>query len=437
MKIQKFTAGTLIVLASAMGFAQTAEDSVHQNKVKQFEEELGSLKGQVEGLNESYLETKNTVDKLAKIKVSGLAQVQAVYAFDTAQQNSGNSLQQGKFEVRRGRLKVAYDNGKFGTYVMQFQFNEGGARTNDMYANFIDPWINTIGLQAGIQDIPFGYEIGHSSSSMETMERSLFERSIFKDEKDNGFLITVNPPKGLASQFNLKAGLFNHNGSSAENDDNKALIGRAGFKVPLYDLGLSIDGGFSFLYGRSQSRKDTVYNMDVDSSKVISRGNLAKNLKKSLIGADIQLYYDIVGLGGAILRAEMGMGDWVTNNGDNHLYSGSGYAYLRNVFGYYVTYVQNIGNDFQTVVRYESFDPNTHLEGKDISGKKFASKEDMARTQIGGGVNYFLNESVRLSLYYDHPINEKVPALSSKNLAKNFSKDVDDDVVTFRFQYKF
>lgn len=437
--MQKLAISTLLALSVSMGITQAQDQDTSVAKMNQLEEQVGNIKGQVEGLNESYLETKSTVDKLAKLKISGYAQLQAVYALDTAIQNSANTLQQGKFEVRRGRLKVNYDNGKMGSYVMQFQFNEGGARTIDMYANFVDPWINTIGLQAGVQDMPFGYEIGHSSSSMETMERSLFERSIFADEKDLGFLFTVAPPSGIASNFNLKVGAFNHNGVAAENDDNKPIIGRLGFKTAFYDAGLAIDGGFSFLKGKTQSRNDTVFTMDkTDTLSVISRKKMKnEDLDKSIYGADVQVYYDVPGIGGAILRGEVGMGEWVTNKGDNKLYTGAGIPYIRNVMGYYFTYVQNIGNQFQTVVRYESFDPNTDLEGSDIAKNKLSSKADMQMSQVGGGVHYFVTENVRLSLYYDHPVNEEVAALKSTLANANYSKDVSDDVVTFRFQYKF
>jgi len=149
------------------------------------------------------------------------------------------------------------------------------------------------------------------------------------------------------------------------------------------------------------------------------------------MGADLQFSYDIVGLGGLILRGEAAWGDWVTNSGDNKVYVGAGNPYLRPFLGYYLTLVQNIGTHLQAVVRYDAFDPNTEVSDNEVSTQKKLSAADIATATFGGGLNYFFNENVRLSVYYDHPINETTTNVSG------YAKDKKDDVITARIQFKF
>jgi len=98
---------------------------------------LATLKGEVDGLNESYLATKATVDKLAKVKISGYIQTQfrAATQYDDATDTTGTGAVSKKssdrgtyrypvgdfaggkfdtrvpnlFQIRRGRVKVAYE----------------------------------------------------------------------------------------------------------------------------------------------------------------------------------------------------------------------------------------------------------------------------------------------------------------------------------------
>lgn len=106
--------------------AQEAADSASEPVAAQSQsEQIDALKGKIDGVEESYLDTKSTVDKLAKIKVSGYIQARYEYAMDTgimgsnaAGSNMTSSQMQGRFKVRRGRVKVGQE-GDLGDFAVQ------------------------------------------------------------------------------------------------------------------------------------------------------------------------------------------------------------------------------------------------------------------------------------------------------------------------------
>jgi len=447
-------------------------------KVDSVSDKLDATKGKVDGLEESYLETKSTVETLAKIKVTGLIQARMEYApGDTGILDAGLPSDQTRFKVRRGRLKVS-QSGKLGDWAVQAQYGEKGIELQDIYGTAYDPW-NVAKLRVGAQDIPFGYEIGYSSSSMETMERSLAEQKIFNGEKDLGAVLFLAYDKDFFQYIDLKAGVMNGqmNVKTQENDDGKAYLGRLGFKAPMKDLNLEIDGGASYYYNTLTARGLTSV-LDYDNQ--LGNHTNAKNqyaavisgdveLKKQIIGADLQAYVNILPFGGTVLRGELYTGTNVSaaNNApyDGTVATSTSYttvydstkkvyttksvdtkasaaAVIRPVMGWYGTLIQNIGNDFQLVARYEQWDPNTELSGNEIGAKNSAATaigdaNDLSWSQISLGVNYFLSGNVKLSLAYDIKTNEKSSALANSDPRKDYSKEIDNNLLTAQLQYKF
>ena len=86
----------------------------------------------------------------------------------------------------------------------------------------------------------------------------------------------------------------------------------------------------------------------------------------------------------------------------------------------------------QLVVKYDWYDPNTEVSKDDIgkSGSKLTGTDIMYST-IGIGWNYRMNTNVKFMAYYDIVTNE-----TSQNLSA-FAKDLKDNVLTLRLQYKF
>jgi len=445
-------ADTKATAAKSVAAAAEAKVAATDAKLEATDDKLDATKGKLDGLEESYLETKSTVDALAKIKVTGLIQARAELSrADSGGLDAGLSSTTSRFKVRRGRLKVSH-SGNLGDWAVQAQYGEKGLELQDIYGTAYDPW-GLFKLRVGAQDIPFGFEIGYSSSSMETMERSLAEQKVFKGEKDLGAVLFLAYDKGIFQYVDFKAGIVNGSMNVVqvqENDNGKAGVGRLGFKVPLKDLNFEIDGGASYYYNVQTTRADTVIDYDNQLGNHLTTGNtkVAKNpnkgadleLKKSIFGADLQAYASILPFGGTVLRGEFYTGTNVSLD-NNNPFDNSANAFIRPVTGWYTTLIQNIGNDFQLVGRYEQFDPNTKLEGDAIgakvNGTAIGNSNDLAYSQISVGVNYFLSGNVKLSVAYDHKVNETSAALKNANPRKDYSGEVENDLTTLQLQYKF
>lgn len=400
-------------------------------------EKLEEVKDALEGLNESYLETKGIVDALKKIKISGYIQAQYQSAdIDGAASFAGGNFSAGmhqRFGVKRGRVKFNYDN-DLTQYVLQIDVTEKGFATKDAYVQFREPWMKTFDLWAGVFNRPFGFEIEYSSSSRESPERSRLFQSLFPGERDLGFKLEVRPQDGPLSLFNLKAGVFAGNGVNAETDNNKDFIGRLGFSFPFTEENLAIDGGISAYVGNVSvpAGKSLV---TVNSPTLATSDLTVRDAERTYIGGDLQLYYDLPVLGGFSLRGEYISGKQPGTSSGNGSYTAApaGDVYLRNFTGYYLMYVQNVGDFNQFLLKYDSYDPNTDVAGDQI-GQVAAAKlgvGDIKYTTLGLGWIYHWDSNIKFVFYYDMVSNE-----TSKNLA-GFTENLKDNVFTFRIQYKF
>lgn len=482
---------TVFSCLTAVGvFAQDTEPSM---------ERLSALEGKVTGLEESYLETKATVDKLAKLKISGYLQAQYRSAMDgEAAQTDTNDVYtgvynyavgnyaggtfagntDGLFQVRRGRFKLNY-NTKYTDYVVQLDVTQSGVGVKDAYLSLTEPWLAVFKAKMGVFDRPFGFEISYSSSSRESPERSRLFQTLFPGERDLGAQLEAALPEkyGPLSWLNFKGGLFTGNGIAVESDQNLDLMGRLGISIPLTDLNLAIDGGVSAYIG-SVSCTDTswvsfdttvspkkvfkrgkVYEMNADKKQFVqdtSKSQLLKDFDRKYTGMDLQVYSDVLSSllpvsAGLSVRGEYIFGLQPGTSSSSSFYNaakGASALYLRDFSGYYLTYVQNIGNSIQTVVKYDLYDPNTGIEAGDIDSagikKGKLSPADLAYTTLGLGLIYHWDENLKFVLYLDKVGNETLEAsevkklpLSDQNSLRWYTEDLKDDVLTFRVQYKF
>ena len=441
--MSKITVFLFLLLVISIPAVSTAQDTTDVAT----KEEVGEVKGAVEGINETLLEMKSTVDALKKIKVSGY--IQAQYRItDTPGASSvagGNfpANVRSQFQVRRGRFKINYDN-DLTQYVIQVDVTQGGVGIKDAYVSVKEPWLKAIGLTAGVFDRPFGFEISYSSSSRETPERSRLFQTLFPGERELGAKIEITPENGPLSVFNLKAGIFNGVLSTAnENDRNKDFIGRLGFQLPFDEANLAIDGGVSLYSGKVTNNSKFVYTTDVTSGRYTVDSTASNNggsFGRAYYGGDIQVYYDIPVIGGASLRGEYIQGQQPSTSSSSGFYNPSSAGtplYIRDFKGFYVNYIQNIGVKHQLIVKYDVYDPNTraYADGIGAPGSTL-NAADLTYTTLGFGWIYHWDSNVKFVFYYDNVMNEKINASATGSLAQ-YKDDVKDNVFTLRAQYKF
>jgi len=426
---------------------------------KEFEE----IKGTLEGMNESFSEYRTVVDALRKIKVSGYIQSQfrITDLKGTTSPFSGGAFPTNTnklFQVRRGRLKVTYDN-VLTQYVLQIDAIQAGVTLKDAYVSVTEPWTQSVGFQMGVFDRPFGYEISYSSSSRESPERSRLFQTLFPGERELGAKLFYAPQIGTLSFLRADVGIFNGSGSAANEFDNfKDVIGHVAAQFPFENAGAELDLGVSGYFGNM--RNGTKYLWENGSPSSGLKGfvvdsvatNLGDGVERSYLGADAQLYYDLPVLGGTTLRGEFISG---TQPGASTATTPPGSAgssltttsptahptgpiYMRDFSGWYVYLVQNLGAKNQVVVKYDVYDPNTNVEATDFMTGANLSAADIKYSTLGLGFIHHWDEFVKFVFYHEFVSNEKInSAASSISSIAPFVGDVRDNVFTFRTQVKF
>lgn len=420
--------------------------------------ELQEVRDALNGLGEFATEYRGYVDALRKIKISGYVQpqfrytdlVNTPYTIGTYNGGAFPTWSKSQFQVRRGRVKVTYDN-VVTQFVLQIDATQlgggipGGVTVKDAYAMVLDPWTKNLGLQMGIFDRPFGYEISYSSSLRESPERSRMYQTLFPGERELGAKVFFAPQSGPLTFLRADVGLFNGSGPVANEFDNyKDIIGHLAVQLPLENSSIAIDLGASGYFGKVRSQSSTVYSMGTTSAGVtgwVARGdtlNFGAGLDRQYLGADIQLYYDLPILGGLILRGEYIAGDQPGTSSSSNSLSAipASSLYKRPFAGWYITYVQNLGSNDQLVLKYDVFDPNTDVKASDFVSGSGLTVGDIKYSTLGLGAIHHLDENVKFVLYWEVIRNEELTSAPAGSLAV-YKEDVRDNVLTFRMQYKF
>lgn len=110
----------------------------------------------------------------------------------------------------------------------------------------------------------------------------------------------------------------------------------------------------------------------------------------------------------------------------------TGDTYQRPFAGGYIHLVQDILNTKHTVtLKYDWYDPNTRLHSDEIGGTIYCGVADIAYYTLGMGYLFRMSDHVKLMAYYERVINE-----TTRNLT-GYNRDIKDDVLTLRMQYKF
>ncbi|MDR1982131.1 MAG: hypothetical protein LBQ39_11030 [Tannerellaceae bacterium] len=370
-----------------------------------------------------------------KMTVSGYIQGQYQYA------EKGGVLQVGapnehpgkafdRIGIRRGRLKVAYEEG-IASAVFQLDATEKGVGIKDAYLLVSDPWLKRIALKAGVFGRPFGQEIAYSSSQRESPERATVFRTLFPDERDLG--VTLRWKGGADSPLSflrLEAGWFAGNGIKQETDSRKDFIGQLGVDKGWGRM-FHLSVGVSYYNGSVYQGSERVYTMSggrfVLNDHPDNKGRFAK---REYLGFDVRFTLDSP-LGKSQLRGEYltgkQPGSETGSKSPNASQLPSGDVYIRNFRGGYLMLVQGIGKSpFSAVLKYDWYDPNT---GTNTAGATTAG--DVARSAFGAGAVWQAHKQVRVQAYYEWNWNEKTAHIPA------FSEDIRDNLFALRLQYAF
>lgn len=398
---------------------------------------------------------KSDVDFLKKLKISGYIQAQwqmTDTAGGPAAFAGGNfpAASDNRFKLRRGRIKFLYGD-DFNQFVMQFDVTEGGFATKDIYLKLTDPFVKSFSIYGGVFNRPFGYEIAYSSKDRESPERARFTQTLFPGERDLGAQLTFNPPK--TSRFNyihLDMGLFTGNGVNAEFDSKKDFISHLWMSRNTKSEKIKYGLGVSFYQGGILQGNKYIYTMgDVAAGVkgfVIDSATTNKNsfANRQYIGFDGQFSIETPA-GISTLRGEyvFGTQPGSTTTSTSPTNTVPNYdTYIRQFNAFYVYFVQNIlQSKHQVVVKYDVYDPNTEISGTDINGtingtKTRLTATDIKYSTIGLGYIYRFNNNLKITAYYDLVSNEKTGIMGTTGI-NNFNKDIKDNVLTIRIQYKF
>lgn len=342
--------------------------------------DTAAIQGKVTALEEQLAETRSTVAGLARLKWSGYIQGryawQEAVTYSTAEGTTASpkaNPDRDGFFIRRGRLKLVYD-ADLAQFVLQLDATpQGGVSIKEGYASLKLP--RGFAIDAGLQLLPFGYDVGvRSSADLDLLERYRGAGYWLKGEYDVGVTL-----RGAYGPINFRAGVFNGNGvdggAGRDNDQIKDVIGRVGF-----DFGM-VTGGVSGWYGKTRD-----YRVDP-----------AKTYDRTRIGADVQVYLDLLPIGGTALKGELIAGKTGIGSATD---AGAGLGQAGHAW--HATLVQNLTDKFQLAARYEQFVKNNNLSAPATGGAvKQIDELDVA-------IHYYLGGNYKLSLAYWHPMNGKV-----------------------------
>ena len=375
------------------------------------------LQGLLDGLNEQLQTLQADTDKLKRIKFSGYLQARTEFS-ETSNDSvkvSGSpatitTANSTRFYIRRARVKLTYDSSPLSQAVI---YLDGGQdrtlRLLEGYVTLLDPWTpnHDHQLTMGQFNVPFGFEIERSSSVRELPERSRAENVLFSGERDRGVK--------LESQWtvHLKTSLAVLNGGGINSTDfantdptrGKDVVARARWSQGVWDAAAS------YYWGRQVT---ALTGPDVLTDK-------------TRVGFDAQGFWTLPHAGGGSLRAEIYAGHDVNADSLKSLVVATSSRLLKagargehlasDMRGGYVMAVQNLGDRFQAVARYDLYDPNTDLN------------HDQFR-RLGFGLNAFYDGFTRLTVSYDATTTDAAAG------AGRFS-DPHDNLWTLQLQHKF
>lgn len=390
--------------------------------------------------------------KYRRLRFSGYIQPQ----YQVAQTEGAPSFNGGdfapaadnRFMLRRGRLRLDYtrlneqgDPSVF--FAFQFDGTERGVFIRDFFGRFFENKWKFFHITTGMFPRPFGYELNLSSSDRESPERGRMSQILMRTERDLGVMASFEPRQNQQNWLGLEAdiGVFNGQGLTApgEFDSYKDVVAHLQLKsVPIVPNRVSLSVGVSLLHGGIKHYSPIYYKMEGQGFRKDSSASIVgQKSPRRYYGVDAQLKIKnrktgmltegrieyIGGLQSSTRLTSETPGSLFAPNGDILP------IYVRPFLGAYVYVLQHIFTPrHQLGFKYDFYDPNTAVEKQQI-GDGFTGA-DVRFDTYSFGYNYYINENVRLLLWYDVVRNESTAL-------KGFTSDLQDNVFTVRLQYRF
>lgn len=436
--MKKITLAFFVLSAFMVKAQDVQSDTIKTTSIEALKESVDAHSMKFEGLEERLATSDAILDKLSKIKISGYIQAQYEmydnWSADGTQHglvlSTGTPYTTNTFYIRRARVKFTYEALDGVKFVLQPNFEVHQVTLKDAYVQLNDRWLKTFSLWVGQFNRPT-YEVEFSSASREFAERTLMTRTLYPTERDQGVKLEADFATNFDLPLKLQFAILNGNfgdgalvNQSKDIDNGKDFMARAVYSLKIPNKGLGIDFG-----GHTYLGKTTIINpvstVFTDINNNAFTPNVGDNLKKQLFGAEAQLYYDF--LGGLSLKGEYIRGTYSGTTYASQLNSLFNSNKIRNVEGYYISLVKNVGKTNVAALRYDVFDPNTRL-----SGNAVRTKDDLKYNNWTFSWEYFFDENIKIMACYVMPINEK-----SQNAGADFKLDRHDNTFTLRVQARF
>lgn len=454
--MKKLSLITLMFISALFYNANAQEASLN--------EKLTEVNDKVNGLTERLATAESDLAKLTKIKVSGYVQAQ-YQSFENPSLQPDNY-----FSLRRVRVKFTYEAADGVKFVVCPDFGAGTYTLKDAYVVLNDRWTKSFSLWMGKFNRP-NYEVEYSSSQREVAERSMVIRTLYPGERAIGAKLEYNPVNvPLHVQLALLNGsdgitINNASGTNLNSTENKDFDNYKDIMVrAYYNLSLGNFGGLDFgahgYFGSFKSNALKTLSSDYSTIKDVKLGDA---VKRNWVGGEFQLFADV--LGGLSLKGEYIAGKNASIGYAPIAASGStaavpGVANFQNNFsGYYLYFIKNLGKKNQFALRYDYYDPNTDISGKDVTVKKYTSvdattlknrvsgKSDLATSTISLALHHYFDDNLRITLNYDIVKNEKVGSegLLTESYTNpdgtkgtlDYGKVINQNLLTLRIQAKF
>lgn len=386
------------------------------------------------------------------VSLSGFLQADGVLYNQASQDeinwSTGQPLNESRFLIRRGRLRVEADYG-IASGLIEFDANTVNGPVARISAGEVSvrwparrpgapPYVMA---SIGLMRIPFGFEVLQMDYVRLFLERSNVIRALFPGEFDLGFRVqggwrwlryaiaAMNGHPAGDQQFTLR-----------DPDRSKDLVGRIGIETRLLRrLGLS--GGISGVYGTgfwegSPPTKDVIVWHDTNLDGQVDPTELtaipgrpavpSKTFTRYALGGDLQLRVQVPRLGELLLYGEVA---WATNL-DRGLMPADPVGAGRDLreFGWYVGFTQELTRWALVGVRYDRYDPDA--DARDQQGASLVPK-DLTFSTLAVAVAGGWLPLLRFTVEYDHNTN----ALG--RTAAGMPTTLGADVFTIRGQVRF